>query len=94
MNNSMDDYKFAIYLLITNEDQPELADSEFSSALALPKKLFPQNLLPLELRYKEYEEALAQEICLQLNKEIQQLGYKCVEFKIKEINFNRNLQYR
>jgi len=63
----------------------ELGAIEFSRALELPKKLFPETFHFMSLLYDEKEIEIAKEHCLQLNQEIKTIGYLYVEFQIREI---------
>jgi hypothetical protein len=79
----MKKYKYSIELHLKDECNAELATSEFSRALELPKLMFRQNLQSMSLRYFENEKDLAQKHCFLLNQELTSRNFNNVEFRIK-----------
>ena len=80
----MTNYTYSIDLVMKDDCDIEVASSEFTRALELPKKLFQQNLQFMTLRYSADEKNMAYEHCAKLNHEISLYGYKNVEFRIRE----------
>jgi len=81
----MKEHKYSINLFLKDDENTEMGALEFSKALELPKKLFPETFHFMSLLYDEEEIEIAEQHCLQLNKEIQTIGYAHVEFRIREI---------